>query len=49
MLIMKSVKWEITERIEMQNLEKVKTLGEKEISKYLRILEADTINQTEMK
>ena len=34
---------------EIQNQEKFKTLGEKEINKYLVILEMDTIKQAEMK
>ena len=39
----------MTERIEQSNQEKIGTLGEKEAYKYLEILEADIIKQTEMK
>ena len=42
-------KRQITERIELSNLEKIKTLGAKETSQYLRILQADTIKQVEIK
>ena len=49
MLIMKSGKRQIMERIELPNKEKVRTLGEKETYKYLGILEADTSKQAEMK
>ena len=48
-LAMKSGKRYITERIELPNQEKIRTLGEKETYKYVRILEADTIKQVEMK
>ena len=49
MLVMKSVKRNITEGAEQQNQEKIRTLGEKETYKYLGILEADTIKQVKMK
>ena len=49
MLIMKSKKWQIMKGIELQNQEKIRTLGEKVSYKYLRILEVDTIKQMEMK
>ena len=48
MLIIKSGKRQMTEGIELSN-QKIKTLGEKETYKYLGILEADTIKQTEIK
>ena len=35
--------------MELPNQDKIKTLGEKENYKYLRILEADTIKHAEMK
>ena len=35
--------------MELPNQEKIRTLEEKEIYKYLGILEADTIKQVEMK
>ena len=37
------------EGIELYNQESIGTLGEKENCKYLRILEADIIKQTETK
>ena len=40
---------EIMEGIEMSNQERIRTLGEKENYKYLGILDADTIQQVEMK
>ena len=43
MLIMKSGKWHVTERMELPNQEKIRMLGEKVTYKYLGILEADTI------
>ena len=49
-LVMKSRKRQMTEGIEQQpNQGKIKTLGEKETYKYLKILEADTIKHAEMK
>ena len=38
-----------TDRMELPNQDKIRTLGEKETDKYLGILEADTIKQVEMK
>ena len=38
----------MTDGIELSNKEKIRTLGEKEIYKYLGILEADTVKQVEM-
>ena len=49
LLIMKSGKRHITEGIELPNQDKIRTLTENETYKYLGILEADTINQVEMK
>ena len=46
---MKSRKWHMTERTELPNQEKIRTLREKETYKYLGILEADTIKQVEIK
>ena len=48
-LIMNSGKRESTEGIGLPNQECIKTLGEKESDKYLRILQADTIKQAEIK
>ena len=39
----------MTEGMELPNQEKIRTLGEKETYKYLRILEANIIKQVEMK
>ena len=49
MLVMKSAKQHMTDRMELPNHDKIITLGENEIYKYLGILEADTIKQVEMK
>ena len=49
MLIMKSGKLHRMEGIKLPNQDKIRTLGEKETSKYLAILEADTIKQMEIK
>ena len=49
MLVMKSVKRHMTDRMELPNQDKIRTLGENETYKYLGILEADTIKQVEMK
>ena len=49
MLVMKSGKWHLTDRMELPNQDNVRTLREKEMYKYLDILEADTIKQVEMK
>ena len=46
---MKSGKRNLTDRIELSNQDKIRTLAENETYKYLRILEADTIKQVEMK
>ena len=48
MLVMKSDKRYRTDRIELPNQDKIGTHGEKETSKYLGILKADTIKQVEM-
>ena len=42
-------KKETTEGIELQNQERIRTLGEKENYKYLGISEPDTIKQAQMK
>ena len=49
MLIMKSGKSEMTKGKEQPNLERIRTLGEKETYKYSGILEADSIKKAEMK
>ena len=49
MLIMKSGKKQMTEGIELQNQENIKTSGEKTTYKYLGILEVDTIKSAEIK
>ena len=49
MLVMKSGKRHMNDRMELPNQDEVKTLGENETYKYLDILEADTIKQVEMK
>ena len=46
---MKSGKRHMTDRIELPNQHKIRTLAEKETYKYLGILEADIIKQVEMK
>ena len=46
---MKSGKKEIMEGIELPNRERIRTLGEKENHKYLGMLEANVIKQTEMR
>ena len=48
-LIMKSRKQQMRERIEQPNQEKIRTLGEKETYKYSEILKAGTIKYVEMK
>ena len=48
-LIMKSGKRQIIEGIDVPNQERIRTLGKKENYKYLGILEAEAIKQTEMK
>ena len=47
--VMKSGKRHLTDGIERPNQYKIRTLAENETYKYLGILEADTINQVEMK
>ena len=42
---MKSGKRHLTDRMELSNQDKIKTLGEKETYKYLGILEADDMKQ----
>ena len=49
MLVMKSGKRHLTDGMELPNQDKIRTLEEKEMYKYLGILEADTIKQVEMK
>ena len=49
MLIIKSGKRHMTDRLKLPNQGKIWTLGEKETYKYLGILEVDTIKQMEMK
>ena len=49
MLAMKSGKQQLTDRMELPNKDKIKTLAENETYKYLGILEADSIKQAEMK
>ena len=49
MLVRKSGNRHMTEGIEQPNQIVVRTLGEKETYEYLRILEADTIKQVEIK
>ena len=48
MLIMKSGKRQMMEGIELHNQEKIRTLGEKETYKYLRIFEADIFKHAKM-
>ena len=49
MLVMKSGKRHLTDRMKLPSQDKIRTLGEKEAYKYLDILEADTIKQVEIK
>ena len=49
MLVTKSGKRHITDRMELPNQDKIRTLAENRTYKYLGILEADTIKQLEMK
>ena len=49
MPVMKSSKRHMTDGMELPNHDKIRTLGENEIYKYLGILEADIIKQVEMK
>ena len=46
---MKSGKRHLTDGMESPNQDKIRTLAENEIYKYLVILKADTIKQVEMK
>ena len=39
----------MTEGTEVPNREKIRTLGEREIYKYLRVLKVDSIRQADMK
>ena len=48
-LVMKSGKQHLTDRMELPNQDKIRKLREKETCKYLGILEADTIKQVETK
>ena len=49
MLVMKSGKRHLLDGMELLNQDKIRMLGEKEVYKYLGMLEADTIKQMEMK
>ena len=49
LLVIKSGKRHLTDGIELPNKDKIRTLAENETYKYLGILEADTIEQVEMK
>ena len=49
LLVMKSGKRHMTDKIELLNHDKIRTLGEDETYKSLGIFEADTIKQVEMK
>ena len=49
LLVMKNCKRNWTDRMELPNQDKIRTLGENETYKYLGILEADTIKQVQMK
>ena len=49
MLIIRTGKRQKAEGIEQPDKERIRTLGEKETCKHLRILEVDTIKQVEMK
>ena len=46
---MKSRKRHLTDGMELSNQDKIRTLREKETYNFLGILEADTVNQVEMK
>ena len=45
MLIMRSRKFQITQVTKLSSQERIRSLREKEIYKYLRILKVDTIKQ----
>ena len=49
MVVIQSGKRHLTDRMELPNQDKIRTLGEKETYKYLGILEADTTKQVDMK
>ena len=49
MLVIKSGKRHMTDRMELSNQDKIRTIREKETYKYLGILEAETIKQEDMK
>ena len=49
MLVMKRGERHMTDRMELPNHDKIRTLEENETYKYLGILEADTIKQVQMK
>ena len=49
MLVMKNGKRQLTDGMELPNLDKIRTLREKETYKYLGILEVDTTKQEGMK
>ena len=49
MLIMKIGEGQITERIDLPNQEKIRTIEEKENNKYMGILESDSIKQAKIK
>ena len=48
-LVMKSGKRHRTDRIELPNQDKIRTLAENDAYNYLGILKADTIKQVQMK
>ena len=49
LLVMKSGRGHLTDGIELQNQDKIRTLTENETYKYLGILKANTIKQVEIK
>ena len=49
MLVMKSGKGHLTERTELPTEDKIRMLGENETSKYLVILDVNTIEEVKMK
>ena len=49
MLVMKSGKRHLTDKMELPNQDKIRMLREKETYKYLGILEADTTNKMKEK
>ena len=49
LLVMKSGRGHLTDGIELQNQDKIRTLTENETYKYLGILKANTIEQVEIK